>query len=362
MLYELFVEEISGVQFFRFITFRAAFGAVTAFLVATFLGKYVIQWLKHAQFRERTGKVHSEKLAELHESKNRTPSMGGLFMIGGTLIGALLFARLDLALVLITLSVMVGMWILGFMDDWIKLQSEEQHGIRPLTKLYYQCLIGFGGGMALYLYFGEYARELNQLWVPVISRQVNVGGLYPFVVMLVIVATSNAVNISDGLDGLAIGLAIMVALVYAVISYVTGRTDFSAYLNIPYVQGAGEVSILMTSFVGGGLGFLWYNCHPAQVFMGNTGSLPVGGLIGIVAVISKQELVLVVTGGVFVIEALSVLLQIATYRLWGTRIFRIAPIHHHFEFKGWEEPKVVVRFWIAATVFAILSLAMMKIG
>ncbi len=362
MLYHLFVEVLPGFEFFRFITFRAAFAAVTAFIVAIVLGKYVIRWLRWAQLRERTEKVHSEQLAELHRSKNETPSMGGLFMIGGVLFGVILFAELDRALILIALSVTVSMWLLGFVDDWIKLQSDEQHGLRPLTKLYYQCLIGFGGGIALYLYFGEYAQELNRLYIPVFSTQLAVGGLYPFLVMLVIVATSNAVNLSDGLDGLAIGLAIMVAIVYAVITYVTGRTDFSGYLNIPFVKGAGEVAILMTAFVGGGLGFLWYNCHPAQVFMGNTGSLPVGGLIGIVAVISKQELVLIVTGGMFVIEALSVLIQIASYRLWGTRVFRIAPIHHHFEFKGWDESKVVVRFWIASTVFAILSLAMLKLG
>ncbi len=362
MLYHILVEVVPGFQFVQYITFRAAFAAVLSFLVAIVLGKYVIRWLKRAQFRERTEKVHSERLADLHSSKTETPSMGGLFLIGGMLIGVLLFARLDRPLVLIALAVTVGMWILGFVDDWIKLNSEEKHGIRPLTKLYYQCLIGFGGGMALYLYFGEYAGELINLHIPVLSADLAIGGLYPFVVMLVVVATSNAVNISDGLDGLAIGLAIMVALVYAVISYVTGRTDFSRYLDIPFVRGAGEVSILLTAFVGGGLGFLWYNCHPAQVFMGNTGSLPVGGLIGIGAVISKQELVLLVTGGVFVIEALSVLIQVASYRLRGERVFRIAPIHHHFEFEDWEEPKVVVRFWIAATVFAILSLAMLKIG
>jgi phospho-N-acetylmuramoyl-pentapeptide-transferase len=360
MIYHLF-DALSIFTNFQYITFRAAIASVTAFLIATLLGGYIIRWLREAQFRERTDKVHSKKLADLHASKNKTPSMGGLFMIGAMVISVLLFVDLTRAIVLIALGVTVAMWILGFVDDWVKLQSEEKHGIRPLVKLYFQCLIGLSGGVALYLYFGEYQPELTRLYVPMISETVAIGSIYPVLVMLVIVSTSNAVNLSDGLDGLAIGLAIMVALVYAVIAYVTGRQDFSSYLEIPMVMGAGEVAIMMIAFVGGGMGFLWYNCHPAQVFMGNTGSLPVGGLIGIVAVITKQELVLLITGGVFVVEALSVILQILSYKVRGKRIFNIAPIHHHFEFKGWDEPKIVVRFWIAATVFAILSLAFLKL-
>ncbi len=359
MFYHLF-NNLSVFSAFQFITFRAALASVMAFFVAAVLGGYLIRWLKEAQFRERTDKVNSEKLAELHESKNRTPSMGGLFMIGGVVISVLLFVDLTRAIVLIALGVTLSMWLLGFVDDWVKLQSDEKHGIRPPVKLYFQCLIGLGGGVALYMYFGEHQPELTKLYVPLLSRMVNIGSFYPVAVMIVIVSTSNAVNLSDGLDGLAIGLSIIVALVYAVIAYVTGRQDFSGYLNIPMVLGAGEISIIMTAFVGGGMGFLWYNCHPAQVFMGNTGSLPVGGLIGIAAVITKQELVLVITGGVFVLEAVSVILQIISFQCWGKRIFNIAPVHHHFEFEGWEEPKVVVRFWIVATVFAILSLALLK--
>ncbi len=358
MIYHLLTEMLPGV---KYITFRAAFGSVTAFLVSILFGPVIIWWLRNRQVTERTDKVHSDKLADLHEEKQETPSMGGLFLVGGTVAGSLLFCDLTNPLVLTGLFVTISLWLLGFVDDWIKLHRSEQHGIQVMPKLIVQILVGLGAGTFLYYQFQETNPELTKLYVPVVSSMVSIGPVYPFLVALVIVSTSNAVNLSDGLDGLAIGLAVMVALVYAVISYVTGRIDFSEYLNIPFVRGAGELSILMTSLVGGGLGFLWYNCHPAQIFMGNTGSLPVGGLIGIVAVISKQELVLILTGGVFVMEAISVALQVFSYKLRKERIFEIAPIHHHFEFKGWSESKIVIRFWILATIFAILSLALLKL-
>lgn len=367
MVYYLFSDVFPGMEF---ITFRAAFAAVTAFLISIFLGPVVIRWLHQLQIKERPGKVHSERLADLHESKQEIPSMGGLFLIGGPLLSILLFTNPGQELVLLAMGVTFSFWVLGFVDDWIKLFSEHAHGISMGTKFLFQCLIALVAAILLFVYWSEVNPDLTELYIPVVSTSVDLGWFFFFWVALVVVSTANAVNLADGLDGLAVGLAVMVALVYAAIAYVTGRVDFSDYLGIFFVRGTGEVAIMLTAVVGGGIGFLWYNCYPAQIFMGNTGSMPLGALLGFAAVLTKQEILLILTGGVFVIEALSVGLQIASFQLFGTRIFRISPLHHHFEFAyedrdEWEEsdtePKVVVRFWILATVFAIVSLALLTI-
>lgn len=349
---------LSGIQY---ITLRSGAGAVTGFLVSLLAGSFVIRWFRAVQISEQTDKVDSEKLAELHAHKQETPSMGGLFFIGATVLSALLWTNLSNILVWICLFVTVSLGILGFLDDYDKLKHPSSHGITIPRKLLWQSVIGLAAGFMMFFYSYQTEVNLTALQIPLMDQTIQMDLLYPPFVMLMVVSTANAVNFSDGLDGLAIGLAILVALTYAVISYITGRVDFSAYLDIMYVRGAGEVSIIMFSLAGASLGFLWYNCHPAQIFMGDTGSLPLGGMLGIVAALSKQELILVITGGVFVLEALSVVLQICSVRLFGTRVFRIAPLHHHFQFKGIDENKIVIRFWIVAVLCVIISLSLIKL-
>lgn len=356
LLFQSYFESI------QYITFRAAAGAVTAFSISMLLAPLVIRWFTKARIQEQTDKVNSEKLAELHKEKQDTPSMGGLFFIGATIASSVLWTRLSTPLVWICLFVTLTLWLMGFLDDYRKLKYDTSHGLSIAMKLMGQCTIGLLAGLMIYMYSTYIPIDMTVLHIPLLQQEIPLYFGYPFFVMIMVVSTANAVNFSDGLDGLAIGLAILVALTYAVISYVTGRVDFSDYLGIMYIRGAGEISIILVTLVGASLGFLWYNCHPAQIFMGDTGSLPLGGLLGITAALSKQEILLILTGGVFVLEALSVLLQIATVRLFNTRIFRIAPLHHHFQFKGWNENKIVIRFWILATICLILSLSLLKIG
>ncbi|MEK7448115.1 MAG: phospho-N-acetylmuramoyl-pentapeptide-transferase [Planctomycetota bacterium] len=376
MLYHLINDLIAQ---FKYITFRASLGAMFAFLLCLILLPRFIAFLKKRKISERTEKKDSLELVKIHQNKSTTPTMGGVIIISILLITTLLWARLDNIFVIYAVLVTFSLGILGFIDDYLKLNTPHKHGLSKSLKFSGQAIIGLAVGFGLWYYFTHKpplpenvlnkAREAGlelipagtELYIPLFKTSIELGLLYPFFVALVIVASSNAVNLTDGLDGLAIGCLVMAALGYSVIVYITGRWDYSGYLRIPYVPGTGELTIFTAALVGISLGFLWFNSHPAQIFMGDTGALSLGGALGLVAVCAKQELVLFIIGAIFVVEALSVILQVISYRGWGKRIFLIAPLHHHFQFSGMAESKITIRFWITAAILALLSLASLKI-
>jgi phospho-N-acetylmuramoyl-pentapeptide-transferase len=352
-----------------YISTRAAGAAVTAFLLAILLGPKVIAWLRSLGIGERIDGTGSAKLEDLHAHKRGTPTMGGLFIVAAILLASALWMRFDgpnryslPGLVLVGGFAAIGLW-----DDWVKLHNPKKRGIGKREKqgaltvlalLVALWLIGPAalqgdlGGPHLYVPFvKDFAIDLS-VWFGV-----------PFLILAILVLTgaANAVNLTDGLDGLATGCVATAAIAYAVITYAVGRVDWSAYLLVPHVAGAGEMAVLMAALLGGALGFLWFNAAPALVFMGDVGSLGLGGALGYAALVSRTELVLLVVGGVFVVEALSVVLQVASFKLRGKRIFRCAPLHHHFQFGGMPETRVVVRTWVVSALLALCSLALFKV-
>lgn len=349
---------------FKYITFRSALAAVTAFGLCLLLGPALIAYLTRKKIQERVEKKDAQPLTEIHKSKANTPTLGGLLIVTGIALATLLFGRLDNPFVWCFVYVVVSMAIVGFVDDYIKLTSPTRHGLSRRMKLFFQWLIGLIAGFELWLFAEQLGRAGTALFIPFPGGggMLELGYLYPVFAAFVIVASSNAVNITDGLDGLAAGLVVMASLAYAVISYVAGRVDYAGYLHIPYVSGVGELTIANAAVVGAALGFLWFNCHPAQIFMGDTGSLALGGGIGIVALSAKQELLLFVVGAVFVLETLSSLLQILYFKATGKRLFRIAPYHHALQYRGLHEVKITVRFWIVAAIVALMSLAVLKLS
>lgn len=375
-------EWLHPLNVFQYVTVRAAGAAFTAFVIAVLIGPRVIRWLRDLRVTDRPEKQDSRQLDEMHKTKASTPTMGGLLIIGGTLLSMLLWAcwpgvfwqtpatpetplreaaeKSGGLYVLLGAAVLAATALLGFVDDYIKLRGRK--GLRLWTKFGWQVAIALAAAAALY--FVVDGPERGKVFVPFLRYDrywIYLGaGLIVFAV-LVMVGSSNAVNLADGLDGLAGGCAALVAVAYAALAYVASNAAWCRYLHVPFVQGSGELAVCAAALGGACLGFLWYNCHPAEVFMGDTGSLPIGALIGYTALVIKHELLLVLVGGVFVVEALSVLLQIASFRLFGKRIFRCAPLHHHFEFLGWPENKVVVRFWIVGVVLALASIATLKI-
>ena len=360
MLYYLF-HELAGINIFRYVTFRLALASVTAWLAGMILAPWLIRFLRERKLGEDTTKTDSAKLAELHRDKKGTPSMGGLLIVSGVLVAGLLWTRLDTAFVLPGLAVIATLGLVGFVDDWIKLFHPERHGLRRRFKLGVELLIAVAIGAYLYTVF-EPMRHGTDLAFPFFKNlflPLGVGFIGLFA--LVFVGAANAVNLTDGLDGLAAGCVLMASGAFVVITYVVGRIDMSGYLFLTYVAEASELSILVASLVGGTLAFLWYNCHPAEIFMGDTGSLAIGGLLGYAAAVTKHEIVLAVAGGVFVAEAVSVMLQVASCKWRGKRIFLCTPLHHHFQFKGMNEAKIVVRFCIVAVILAVFSLALMKL-
>jgi len=294
---------------------------------------------------------------KVHEVKKGTPTMGGLVIVLAVVFSTLLLADLNNKYVWVTLGVMIGYAAIGFVDDWRKITQQNSKGMSERGKLLCQTSVALLG--ALFLYSGEFSTVLNIPFLKDLSFPLGV--LFVPFVMLVVVGTSNAVNLTDGLDGLAIGPVMTVAATYSIFAYLTGHFALSGYLDLIHVPGAGELAIILASLTAAGLGFLWYNTFPAQIFMGDTGALAMGGLLGYVAVLVKQELVLVIAGGIFVIEALSVIIQRYSYKMTGKRVFRMAPIHHHFELKGWAEPKIIVRFWIISIVLALVALTTLKL-
>lgn len=362
-------EWLHGFNVFQYITFRAMAAAMTSFLLCILLGHWVIRRLislKLGQPIRTADEVH--KLFELHGKKAGTPTMGGVLIHGAVIVSALLWARPDNMAVWLLIFTIVACGALGFWDDWLKVSKKNSGGISERTKLFGQIAVA-GVVAAFFLLNPATEIQARALYVPFYKAPVieNLGWWSVVFFGLVIVGTSNAVNLTDGLDGLAAGCTATSALAFGVLSYASGNVKIAQYLQIPYYPFAGELSIVCLALAGASVGFLWFNAHPAQMFMGDTGSLAIGGLLGVVAICCKQELLLVLVGGVFVIEATSVLIQRivfkVTKRLYGEgrRVFKMAPIHHHFELKGWPENVVIVRFWILSILFALLGLATLKL-
>jgi len=356
MLYHLFyplATDIKLFNVFKYLTFRSIYAMITALLVSFVIGPWVIRKLEGLQARQ----VIRTDGPESHLKKQGTPTMGGVLILAAIIVPTLLWADLTNTFIWLALFIIVGYGILGFVDDYKKVVEKNPKGLTPRQKMFWQVLLASAVGIMLFTMPGY----SEQLYFPLFKRLHPDLGLFyiPFTV-LVIVGASNAVNLTDGLDGLAIGPVSINAATYLIFAYIAGNSKLSAYLQIPYVPGTGELAILCGAMVGAGLGFLWYNSYPAEVFMGDVGSLSLGGGLGTLAVLTKQEFLLVIVGGIFVIEALSVIFQVGSYKYRGKRIFRMAPIHHHFELKGVAEPKIIVRFWIISIILALLAISTLK--
>lgn len=361
MLYHLFypLRDIwFGFNVFKYITFRAAMASLTAFLISLILGPFVISWLKRLNFGQNIRREYVESLYDLHKHKQGTPTMGGILLIIAITLSTILWADMTNRYIMLTLGSFLWLGFVGFIDDHTKVVKKRNLGLTAAMKLLNQLLLG--SFIALFVIF--FTPIPRALYIPFLKYvAINLGVFYVFFVILVIISSSNAVNLTDGLDGLAIGCTIIVAFTYSILSYVAGHYKFSSYLNIFYLNGGGELAVFSASMVGAGLGFLWFNSYPANVFMGDTGSLALGGAIGVIAVLIKKELLLFIVGGIFVIEAFSVVLQVAWYKLTKKRLFLMSPIHHHFQLLGWPESKITIRFWIVAIVLALLSLSTLKL-
>ena len=360
---------LSFLRVFQYITFRTAGAAVTALLLSWWLGPKIIAKLKQLKFSQQyEDKAEAAGGLEARVNKKGTPSMGGVMIVLTLDITALLWARWNEFLALTLMSVVV-LAALGFYDDWVKLTKQDKAGIHSKVKLIVQ--IGLGLFIAIYLWNHQSMSDLvRKLMMPFYPEAVDFAGagiVGLLITVAAIVGSSNAVNLTDGLDGLAIGCTLIVAFVFIILTYIAGNVNTAEYLLVPYVEGAGELTVFCAAMIGAGLGFLWFNCHPAQVFMGDTGSLALGGSLGVIAVLIHQPFVLVIAGGVFVLEALSVMIQTGWFKYTrrkygeGRRVFLMAPLHHHFEKKGWHESQVVARFYILGILFAVLALSTLKL-
>lgn len=364
MLYYLyhFSSEISAFNVFRYETFRAMAAALTSLIISLAIGPKMIQLLTQLKLGQPLRlKSEVRELADLHAKKKNTPTMGGLLILFSVTLSSLLWCDLSNKLYWLVLGSMIFLGMIGFADDYQKVAKKNSKGIKPWQKLAAQFLLA----VVVFTYlrhFASYPGEWSSLNIPFLKNVVIDMGILTIIFYLcVITGTSNAVNLTDGLDGLAIGCSISVAMTYAIFCYLAGNVKLATYLFLPIVSGAGELAIFCAALVGSGIGFLWFNCHPARVFMGDTGSLALGGALGVIAICVHQELALMIAGGVFVMEAMSVVLQVASFKLTGKRIFAMSPIHHHFELKGWDETTVVVRFWIMSLVAAMAALATLKL-
>lgn len=360
MLYwitQLVQEQYHGFRVFQYITFRSILAALTALIVGLFFGPVMIKWLKNLQI----GQVVRDDGPQSHLSKAGTPTMGGVLIVFAVLVSCLLWGDLRQPSLWLAMLVMFGYGVVGWVDDYRKLVLKNSKGLPARWKYFWQSIIALVA--VAYLYISSDSLVSTQLTVPFFkSYAIDLGLFFPVLAYFVIVGTSNAVNLTDGLDGLAIMPIVMVGGALGVFAYVSSNAIYAHYLAIPYVANTGEMTIFCSAIVGAGLGFLWYNSYPAQVFMGDVGSLALGASLGIVAIVVRQELVLLIMGGLFVIETLSVVLQVGYFKYsGGKRLFRMAPLHHHFELKGWSEPKVVVRFWIITVIFVLCGLATLKL-
>lgn len=347
---------VHGFQVFHYLTLRTILATLTSFLISLLLGQKMIRQLRHRQL----GQQVRDDGPQSHLQKAGTPTMGGVLIIICITVATLLCGDLTSLYVWLTLFVLIGFGIVGWVDDYRKIVLKNSKGLSAKRKLQWQLLLAVV--VAVVLYKTATAPAQTALLIPFVkSVMPQLGAFFVLLTVCVIVGSSNAVNLTDGLDGLAIMPTVMVAGALGVFAYLTGNVKFAEYLAIPYINGAGEIAVVCGAMVGAGLGFLWFNTYPAQVFMGDVGALGLGATLGVIAVIVRQELVLVIMGGVFVLETLSVILQVASFKMTGRRIFKMAPIHHHFELKGWPEPKVIVRFWIITVMLVLCGLATLKI-
>ena len=357
-------DTFGGFNVFFYVTFRAVAAAITAFVLSLFFGNFVIRILtalKLGQPIRQAAEVH--RLADLHGVKQGTPTMGGVLIIGTVFVSCVLWARPDNRFVWLALFAMIYLGALGFADDYLKVTKKKSDGISSRLKFAFQVVLAVIIA-AVFLNSPLIEVQARALWVPFFKTPVitNMGTWFTVLFFVIVIAgASNAVNLTDGLDGLAAGCTITVAFAYAFLSYAGGNYRVAEYLQVPFYPFTAELTVVCAALIGAGFGFLWFNCHPAKVFMGDTGSLAIGGLIGVVAICCKQELLLVIVGGVFVIEAVSVILQVLSFKLTGKRIFVMSPLHHHFELVGWKENTVIVRFWILSGIFALLGLATLKL-
>jgi len=372
LLYHVLQKFFSPLNVFRYITVRTAYASLTAMFLALVFGPWLIRRLRELQI----GQYIREEGPQEHKKKAGTPTMGGVLIVLSTAVPVLLWADLTNPFVLLALFALIGFAAIGFIDDYAKVAKKRNLGLTSKRKFLLQVLVSMIAGIGL-LVLSTHSAYSTQLIVPFLKRfhpDLVVHSLLqsphlwplafvPFLLFVTIVITgaSNAVNLTDGLDGLAIGCTVIAAGALTVLTYVSSNARWASYLDIQFIPRVGELTVFCGALVGASLGFLWYNAHPAEVFMGDVGSLSLGGTLGVIAVIIKQEILLFFVGGIFVIEALSVILQVASFRLRGKRIFRMAPIHHHFELLGWSESKVIVRFWILALVFALFALTTLKL-
>jgi phospho-N-acetylmuramoyl-pentapeptide-transferase len=345
----------SVLNVFRYITFRTIYASLTAFFICFFFGPWVIENLTRLQ----VGQYIRDDGPQSHLGKAGTPTMGGILIVAAITLSVLLWADLTDPFIWITLLVLIGFGAVGFIDDYLMQIKRQSKGLSVRSKLMLQTGIALAAGGLVYI-TPDFSTEVTVPFLKTVSPDLDWG--YIIFAVLVIVGASNAVNLTDGLDGLAIGPVIIAGATYMVFAYVAGHVKIANYLQITYVPGSGELAVLCGAMAGAGLGFLWFNAYPAQVFMGDTGSLSLGATLGTIAVITKQEILLALVGGLFVIEALSVIFQVSFFKMTrGRRIFRMAPLHHHFELKGWPEPKVIVRFWIIAIALALLAMSTLKL-
>jgi phospho-N-acetylmuramoyl-pentapeptide-transferase len=339
---------------FRYITFRTIYAILTALLISFVIGPWVIEKLRALQIRQ----VVREDVPSRHMAKNGTPTMGGSLILAALVIPTLLWADLTNRYIWVALLTSLGFGMLGFLDDYKKVRDKNGIGIKARYKFPIEVAMALVVSLILFFAFDHDSRLIFPFFKKVMP---DLGDWYIVFAVLVIVGTANAVNLTDGLDGLAIGPVLISGGTFMLFCYLAGNYRFATYLQIPFVKGSGELTVLCGALVGSGLGFLWFNTYPAQVFMGDVGSLSLGAALGTIAVITKQEFLLVIVGGIFVMEALSVIIQVVSYQLRKKRVFRMAPIHHHFELKGWAEPKIIVRFWIIGIILGLVAISTLKL-
>lgn len=355
-LADYLTQYITAFNVFSYLTMRAILGALTALIMCFVIGPQMISKLTVRQI----GQTVRTDGPESHLIKAGTPTMGGALILVAIAASTLLWADLSNRFVWVVLAVTMAFGVIGFVDDYKKLILKDPVGLRPRSKIFWQSIVALIA--AVVLYASATSSVETSLLIPFLKNVAIPLGIFQIVLTyLVIVGTSNAVNLTDGLDGLAIMPSVLVGGALGLFAYVTGNVNFSGYLGIPYVSGAGEILVFCAALAGAGLGFLWFNTYPAQVFMGDIGALALGAALGTVAVVVRQELILMIMGGVFVVETISVIIQVASFKLTGKRIFRMAPLHHHYELKGWAEPKVIVRFWIITVILVLIGLSSLKI-
>jgi len=358
-LLSLFRDDVPGMNVIRYITFRTAVASLTALFLVLVLGPWMIERLRRFQI----GQYIREEGPEGHRAKAGTPTMGGILILAGILVPTLLWADLTNRNVWILVVATLLFGVIGFSDDYLKVVKKQSRGLSARFKFRGQITVGLGLGLVLYLLAQqEPSHYSTRLLFPFFKNVIpDLSAFYILFAVAVVVSASNAVNLTDGLDGLAIGAMLIASAAFTVLAYVSGHRVFSNYLDLLYLPGAAEITVFCGAMVGASMGFLWWNCYPAQVFMGDVGSLALGGALGTVALLIKQELLLFSVGGLFVVEALSVIVQVGSVKLRNKRVFRMAPLHHHFELAGWKEPQIIIRFWIVAFAFALFSLTTLKL-